>query len=128
MRVVEKAGESLKRILQRSNPLKERQSLRTDCLVCTKSGKTRQDQKWQERMEHKKLLNKKDEQSVLWRHCKEKHGSELQIFRMNVTGVFPKNAMLRQISEGIRIDKTPVHALFNNKTEWKSLHVRNPTF
>ena len=52
-------------------------------------------------MEHKKLLNNSDEQSVLWRHCKEKHGSELQNFRINVTGAFPKDAMLRQISEGI---------------------------
>ena len=79
-------------------------------------------------MEHKKLLNKKDEQSVFWRHCKEKHGSELQSFRTNVTAVFPKDAMLRQISEGIRIDKTPAHALINNKTEWNSLRVLNSTF
>ena len=47
-------------------------------------------------VEHKKLLNNNDEQSVLWRHCKEKHESELQNFRINVF------AMLRQISEGIR--------------------------
>ena len=39
MRVVEKAGESLKGILQRSNPLIARQCQRTDCLVCITSGK-----------------------------------------------------------------------------------------
>ena len=44
-------------------------------------------------MEHKKFLNNNDEQSVLWRHCNEKHGSELQNFRINVTGAFPKDAM-----------------------------------
>ena len=79
-------------------------------------------------MEHQKLLNNNDEQSVLWRHCNEKHGSELQNFRINVTGAFPKDAMLRQISEGIRIDKTPAHALINNKTGGNSLRVPNPTF
>ena len=39
MRVVEKGGESLKGILQRSNPLIARQCQRTDCLVCITSGK-----------------------------------------------------------------------------------------
>ena len=136
VRVVEKAGESLKRILQRSNPLKERQHQRTDCLVCTTSGKGPSDGQgvryeivcercdslcvrkssrsaYVGEVEHKKLLNKKDEQSVLWRHCKEKHGSELQSFSMYVTGVFPKDATLTQISEGIRIDMTPAYALIN---------------
>ena len=47
---------------------------------------------------------------------------------MNATEVFPKDAMLRQISESIRIDKTPPHALINNETEWNSLRVPNPTF
>jgi hypothetical protein len=37
--VVEKADESLKKMLQRSSPLKERQCRRMDCLVCTTGGK-----------------------------------------------------------------------------------------
>jgi hypothetical protein len=40
-----------------------------------------------ERMES---FSKKDEQSALWRHCKEKHGGELRDFHMSVTGFFPR--------------------------------------
>ena len=39
VRVVKKAGESLKVILQRSNPLIARRCQRTDCLVCITIGK-----------------------------------------------------------------------------------------
>lgn len=35
----ENAGESLKEMLQRANLLKKRRCQRTDCLVCTTSGK-----------------------------------------------------------------------------------------
>ena len=35
---------------------------------------------------------------------KEEHNSEIQQFQMNVTGVYSNDAMLRQISEGIKIN------------------------
>ena len=33
-----------------------------------------------------KSLAKKEERSVLWKHCNEKHNSEMQKFEMNATG------------------------------------------
>ena len=37
---------------------------------------------------------------------------------MNVTGLYSNDAMLRQISEGVRIDKVPEDSLINSKNEW----------
>ena len=55
-------------------------------------------------------------------------GVSFRTFALTLRRAFPKDAMLRQISEGIRIDKIPAHALINNKTGGNSLRVPNPTF
>lgn len=70
-----------------------------------------------------KSLIKKEERSVLWKHCKEKHNSRRQKFEMNVTGSYSNDAMLRQISEGVRIDKVPEPSLMNSKSEWNCFRV-----
>ena len=36
---------------------------------------------------------------------------------MNVTYLYPNDAMLRQISEGMRIEKVPRDSLINRKNE-----------
>ena len=36
---------------------------------------------------------------------------------MNVTGVYRNDAMLRQIPEGVRIEKVPGDSLINSKNE-----------
>ena len=61
-----------------------------------------------------KSLAKKEEKSALRKHCKEKHKNEMQKFEMNVTGSYSNNAMLRQISEGVRIDQVPEGSLMNS--------------
>ena len=42
---------------------------------------------------------------------------------MNVTGSFGDDAMLRQITEGVRIDKTDVERLMNDKREWNTSRI-----
>ena len=59
----------------------------------------------------------------LWRHCKEKHNSEMQKFEMNVTGSYSNNAMLRQILEGVRVDQVPEGLLMNSKNEWNYFRI-----
>ena len=59
----------------------------------------------------------------MWRHCKEKHNSEMQKFQMNVTGVYSNIAMLRQISEGVRINNVEEDSLMNSKNEWTYFHI-----
>ena len=76
--------------------------------------------------EHEKSLSNKEERSALWKHCKEKHNNEVQRFQMNVTGVtglYSNDAILRQISEGVRIDKVPADSLINSKNEWNFFQI-----
>ena len=47
----------------------------------------------------------------------------MQRFQMNVTGLYSNDAMLRQISEGVRIDKVPEDFLINSKNEWNFFHI-----
>ena len=70
-----------------------------------------------------KSLAKKKERSALWKHCKEKHNNEMQKFKMNVTGSYSNDAMLRQISDGFRIDQLPEGSLMNSKNEWNYFRV-----
>ena len=42
---------------------------------------------------------------------------------MNVTGPYSNDAMLRQISEGFRIDQVPEGLLMNSKNEWNYFRV-----
>ena len=55
--------------------------------------------------------------SVMWRHCKKEHQSTVVDFRMSVTGYYKNDAMLRQISEAIRIEETEEDELINTKEE-----------
>ena len=146
IRTVEKAGRSLKSMLQRSNPFKKATCGRESCLICetggrgscskdginyditcvgcedegqakayvgesSKNGFTRGKKHLQE-------LDGKTTSSVMWRHCREYHGSDIQDFRMSVTGNYSNDAMLRQISEAVRINNIGQERLINNKTEW----------
>ena len=73
--------------------------------------------------EHSKSLGIKEERSALWKNCREKHSSEIQQFQMNVTGVYFNDAMLRQISEGIKINNVDEDSLINSKNEWNYFQI-----
>jgi len=68
-------------------------------------------------IEHTEGLENQDERSALWKHCVEKHEKERQEFKMSVTGVYGNDAMLRQISESVRINRVAKGSLINTK-EW----------
>ena len=52
-------------------------------------------------------------------NTKEKHESEPQMFRLNVTGVYGNDTMSsRQIAESVRINRVPRNRLINSKNEW----------
>ena len=148
IKVVEKAGVAIKKFLQRSDPFKSRKCERGDCPVCREDGKGPCDRQsvtydikcaecndiydyiggksrstYTTGKEHMKSLAKKEEGLALWKHCKEKHNSEMQKFEMNVTGSYSNDAMLRQISENVRIDQVPEGSLMNSKNEWNYFRV-----
>ena len=76
--------------------------------------------------EHWEDLNHKREKSVFWKHCRKYHQSETRgrRFRMDVTGIYTNDAMLRQVGEATRIQRTSEQHLMNDKSEWN--YVRLP--
>ena len=74
--------------------------------------------------EHFRSMEREEEGSVMCRHANEKHEGAVPRFTMNVTGVFHNDALLRQITESVFINKVAAGKLINNKTEWN--HVSLP--
>lgn len=69
--------------------------------------------------EHVRKLNERNEEdSALWRHCEEKHSVEEQAFRFDVIQTYKQDAMLRQISESVLVNRTNENEIMNGKTEW----------
>ena len=141
IRIVEKAGRSVKSLLQRSDPFKERVCSREGCFVCTTEKKGSCDKNgvnyaitctncenvyngetsknaYTRGKQHLDEYENKAGKSVLWRHCRERHENELQEFKMRVTGQYRNDSMLRQIAEAVRINNCDIDKRINNKTEW----------
>ena len=68
-----------------------------------------------------KSFEREAEQLVLWRHFCKKHGGVAQLFNMDVTGVFRNDAMLREITESVRISHVKEDELIITKAEWNYL-------
>ena len=152
--IIEKGGVQLKRQLQKSNPFRMESCDRVDCMICSTGGRgscksngvnysitcEECESSPHEKVyigetartpylrgrEHMEDLNNKRERSVLWRHCREFHQGEIlrRKFRMDVIGVYTNDAMLRQVGEATRIQRTPAQHLMNDKAEWN--YVRLP--
>ena len=142
IRVVEKAGRSIKSMLQRSDPFKAAVCDREACLVCQTGGRGSCSKEgvnyeisclgcgegryhgetskngFTRGKKHLQELDGGSASSVMLRHCRERHSGEIQDFQMDITGIYKNDAMLRQISEAVRINNTPQEQLINNRTEW----------
>ena len=150
MKVVERTGRTLKSQLQTSNPFKEGGCERQDCFICTSTGKgncytesvtykiecegrncTKNKYKGETASNGYTRGNKhlsdlaagNEGNSPLWRHCLEEHNGELQTFQMSVTGSYKNDAMLRQISEAVQIERTETGTLMNDRAEWNMTRV-----
>ena len=82
-------------------------SLRHVSFIQTSSGK-----------EHLDGMDRDVSQSVLRRHANDCHNGVIPDYEMNVTRVYHGDAMLRQITESIKIRR---EGSINNKTEWNSI-------
>ena len=150
MKVVERTGRTLKSQLQTSYPFKQGGCERPNCFICTTTGKgncTTESVTYQIECEggdctknkykgetagngytrgNKHLTDLAAENgnnSPLWRHCVEEHNGELQEFQMSVTGTFKNDAMLRQITEAVQIERTETGTLMNDRAEWNMTRV-----
>ena len=129
IRVVEKSGMKLKDMLQKKD-IGSGGQCDGDCFICTTSqkgdcmasgvtykiqcdsvhpegtyeynGKTMKNG-YSRGVEHRTQLNKRTGDSVLWRHCVEKHDGVMQRFSMSVRDKCRNDPTLLQIMEAIRI-------------------------
>ena len=141
---MERAGTTIKQHLQRSDPLGDNRCPDKDnCPICNggKGGRCRQEgvnyeivcercgakyfgesarNAYTRGQKHIKDYQKINKQSVLWRHVCESHGDDdtPPEFTMRVNNVRRNDATLRQITEGVQINRTPPQMLLNNKQEW----------
>ena len=135
---------SVKRMLQRSDPFKERACRREDCFVCctggngpcratsatykiscsecsqTYIGETSRNTYMRGR-EHLRELDNRSKGSVLWSHAKEEHEGKIPDYTCDVTNVFQGDALLRQVSEAVLINK--VKPKMNTKKEWNFANI-----
>ena len=119
---MEKAGRSVNSMLQRSDPSKSRTCGWTLCFVyetekkelcdkngvnniitslaCENSGTTGEyigeisKNAYTRGKQHQDEYRKQSSESVLWRHCQERHNNEREEFTMHVTGQYRNDAML----------------------------------
>lgn len=143
VKVIEKRGQTLKDILQKSRPTEKRKCEEKEkCMVCKCNSKSecRKDNvtykitcekcnkiyigetsknAFTRGQQHERQLYNKDKQSVLYRHIQQDHQEEdlRPTFKMTVVKSH-KSALCRQITEAILINNTPRDKLINNKTEW----------
>ena len=154
IKVIEKAGTSLKRILQKSDPFRKKFCDRDDCLQCTSGGKgdcnvesinynikcaelrclkrniyegESSYNSYTRGKEHNQKLNAKDEKSALWRHCKDMHYGIKQKFIMNTSESFKDDSLKRQISESVNINSKPVDQIMNTRNEWNNQRIPHVT-
>ena len=143
IRIVERSGETVKSMLQRSNPFRATNCGREDCFICTTTGvgncyaenmtyKISCDDEecireykgessfngYKRGKEQMAGLRGRTEKSGLWKHCQTDHAGVMQSFSMKVTGTFKDDSMLRQITEAVQIENTDQNALINTRGEW----------
>ena len=121
--MVEQSVVTLKRMLQRSGPFKEKQCKNIDCLVCStgRKGSCRSSGVTYELVcQFAAISTSGKRQEVLTLAV---HGGDVPGFTMNVTGTFHNDAMLRQITESVRINQVGEGQLINTKGEWSYFRI-----
>ena len=71
--------------------------------------------------EHLKKYNAQDKESMFHKHMIDAHGGERKELRMKITGRYPGNPTLRQVSEALIIKDGG--AALNGKEEWGNMNV-----
>ena len=148
IKVIERAGTKIKDMLHRKDPFKRNNCGRPDCFVCTSDGRgqkicdkenvtyriqCKEDCKkrdiykgetsysaYTRGLEHIKKYQENDPNSMLQNHSQSVHQGNRIEFQMDILGTYHRDATLRQISEGIEIEKTPPARLMNTRSEWNS--------
>ena len=153
IRIVERAGKSIKSFVQRSDPFTPKNCGQENCLLCRSEGKgscripsvtynikclackddieavdsvyegETSENCYVRGKQHLYDLEHKSDRSSLWRHSRDKHNGIAQNFQMSQTGSYKNDAMLRQIMEAVRISNSSNINLLNSKKEWNNFQL-----
>ena len=149
IKVIERPGRTLKSFIQRPDPFKGKNCGRKDWFICESGGKgdcsmenvnyeivcqlecrvkdiytgESLNNGYVRGKKHLELLKSKSKESVLWKHCIGQHEGKVSKFKINVTGRFGGDSMMRQITEGIKIENIEVGRIMNERTEWNMTKV-----
>ena len=160
IKVVETAGKSVKEVLQKGYPFERIRCRGDECFMCESGGKgncrkenityelvcTREgcghkyigESARNAKMrgkEHITALNKRDDNSVLFRHLREIHNGDNLLtnqntynngFIMNVTGYY-RSALHRQLAEAVKIENEHSQ-LINNRNEFRNNNILRAVF
>ena len=143
IKIVERAGIKLKKLLQKNDPYKRKECGDNECFVCstTNTGNCRKSgvtydimckgdcggdmyngethaNGYTRGMQHKTDYQHKREGSVMWKHCVKKHEGREQHFEMKVVDYVRDDPTLRQILEAVRINELPEAHRMNDRDEW----------
>ena len=141
IKVVEKAGSTMKKVLQRSDPFEKRRCNRVDCAVCELGnvgecrtrgcvyqikciedsrkyrGQTGRSLYERTKEEIKDWKNKTD-YSPLWKHSQVFHEGENYELEIKVLSKDYGKSSRRLITESVMIDKLSTAETMNSKKEW----------
>ena len=153
IKIEEKTGRKIKNILQKNDPMSTKGCNDNTCFVCTTSqkgncrsssvnyritcgckdkceyvynGQTSKNG-FTRGGEHIQDFEKKRDESVLLKHCNEKHAGSKQKFSMEITNVCRNDPTKRQILEAIHINKTAPALRMNDRSEWNYVSMPRAT-
>jgi len=146
IKVIEKSGIKIVRMLQKNDPFRNRKCEKDDCFVCKgeNGGNCRSSgiiyeincegecpveyygqtsaNGYTRGLKHQEDLIKRRERP-LWKHCVNKHNSAKREFSMKVVATCRNDATKRQIMEAIFIQKTDRENSLNERSEWNNIRI-----
>ena len=146
MKVIEKAGLTMKQVLQKSDPYPKVRCSRVDCPVCEYGkpgecrtrgcvyqikcredgmvyrGQTRRNV-YERVKEEMRDMQGKDEKNPLWRHAEDCHEGEWFDMEIKVTDRCFGKPSKRTITEAVRIGEVETKDAMNGKQEWSYIRL-----
>lgn len=148
IKVVEKSGIKLIRLLQKNDPFKSKKCEKPDCLVCAfgEGGSCRSTSVsykiscknndceyeytgqtglngYTRGLKHKEEYRAKRSKSTMWKHVTQVHNGIDQSFEMEIIDKCRNDPTKRQILESIRINKMNTETTMNDRSEWNIIRI-----
>ena len=148
IKVIERSGIKVIRLLQKNDPFKLKGCDKQDCLVCIsgKGGNCRTNgisykisckdvnceyeytgqtglNGYKRGLKHNEDYRAKREKSTMWKHVTQVHNNVEQSFEMEIIDKCRNDPTKRQILESIRINKMNPETTMNDRSEWNGIRI-----